>query len=80
MYLLGPDLTLSFFFLLSFHFCSLIHSILDFSKCSNIDQVSILITDFDQNNFGQLDAFETCAHSFRDDDNHGGHTALGCMK
>jgi len=55
-------------------------AIMDFSKCSDMDEVAILITDFDQNNFGQLDAFETCAHSFRDEANHGGHTALGCMK
>jgi hypothetical protein len=55
-------------------------SIMDFSKCSDLDEVGILISDFDQNNFGQLDSFETCAHSFRDDPNHGGHTALGCMK
>lgn len=55
-------------------------AIMDFSKCSDLDEVGILITDFDQNNFGMLDSFETCAHSFRDDDNHGGHTALGCMQ
>jgi hypothetical protein len=55
-------------------------SIMDFSKCSDMDEVGILISDFDQNNFGQLDAFETCAHSFRDEANHGGHTALGCMQ
>ncbi|KAG7364629.1 hypothetical protein IV203_037831 [Nitzschia inconspicua] len=54
-------------------------AIMDFSKCSDLDEVGILISDFDQNNFGQLDAFETCAHSFRDDANHGGHTAMGCM-
>lgn len=55
------------------------YSIMDFSKCSDLDEVGILISDFDQNNFGQLDAFETCAHSFRDETNHGGHTAMGCM-
>jgi hypothetical protein len=52
---------------------------MDFSKCSDLDELGILITDFDQNNFGQLDTFETCAHSFRDEANHGGHTAMGCM-
>jgi hypothetical protein len=55
-------------------------AIMDFSKCSDLDEVGILITDFDQNNFGMLDSFETCAHSFRDEANHGGHTALGCMR
>jgi len=55
-------------------------AIMAYSSCANLDQVSLLITDFDQNNFGQLDAFETCAHSYREDDNHGGRTALSCMK
>ena len=55
-------------------------AIMDFSECANLDSVSLLITDFDQNNFGQLDAFETCAKSFRDEANHGGRTALSCMK
>lgn len=55
-------------------------AITDYSKCANLDSVSLLITDFDQNNFGQLDSFETCAHSFRDEENHGGRTALSCMQ
>jgi hypothetical protein len=55
-------------------------AVIAFSKCANVDELGSMITDFDQNNFGQLDAFETCAHSFTDEDNHGGHTALGCMK
>ena len=55
-------------------------AIMDYSDCANLDSVSLLITDFDQNNFGQLDAFETCAKSFRDEENHGGRTALSCMK
>ncbi len=55
-------------------------AMMDYSTCSNMDSVSLLITDFDQNNFGQLDAFETCAHSFRDEENHGGRTALSCMQ
>eukprot|EP00531_Pseudo-nitzschia_arenysensis_P006046 CAMPEP_0116126648 /NCGR_PEP_ID=MMETSP0329-20121206/6440_1 /TAXON_ID=697910 /ORGANISM="Pseudo-nitzschia arenysensis, Strain B593" /LENGTH=867 /DNA_ID=CAMNT_0003620737 /DNA_START=148 /DNA_END=2751 /DNA_ORIENTATION=+ len=55
-------------------------AIMDYSSCANLDSVSLLVTDFDQNNFGQLDAFETCAHSFRDEENHGGRTALSCMQ
>lgn len=55
-------------------------AIMDFSSCADLDSVSLLITDFDQNNFGQLDSFETCAHSYRDEDNHGGRTALSCMQ
>jgi hypothetical protein len=52
---------------------------MEFSNCSNLDELAILVSDFNQNNFGQLDTFETCAHSFRDEANHGGHTAMGCM-
>ena len=55
-------------------------AIMDYSACANLDSVSLLITEFDQNNFGQLDSFETCAHSFRDEVNHGGRTALSCMQ
>jgi len=55
-------------------------AIMEYSSCANLDSVSLLITDFDQNNFGQLDLFETCAHSYRDEYNHGGRTALSCMQ
>jgi hypothetical protein len=55
-------------------------AVMDFSRCSEIDQMVELITEFDQENFGMLDSFETCAHSFADEDNHGGRTALGCMQ
>jgi hypothetical protein len=52
----------------------------DFSRCmENFDKYSLLMTDFDQNNFGALDTFEACAHSFQDNQDHGGHTANGCM-
>eukprot|EP00526_Cylindrotheca_closterium_P000255 CAMPEP_0113649964 /NCGR_PEP_ID=MMETSP0017_2-20120614/26570_1 /TAXON_ID=2856 /ORGANISM="Cylindrotheca closterium" /LENGTH=869 /DNA_ID=CAMNT_0000562413 /DNA_START=55 /DNA_END=2664 /DNA_ORIENTATION=- /assembly_acc=CAM_ASM_000147 len=55
-------------------------AVLWFSQCSEIDQIAEMITEFDQNNFGQLDTFESCAHSYADEANHGGHTALGCMQ
>ena len=55
-------------------------SVMAFAKCSNFDQIGIMITEFDENNFGPLDTFETCAHSYTKDDNHGGRTALGCMQ
>jgi hypothetical protein len=55
-------------------------AIMNYSSCANLDSVSLLITEFDQNNFGQLDSFETCAHSFKDEENHGGRTALSCMQ
>lgn len=56
------------------------NAIMEFAKCSDLDGLGILVSEFDQNNFGMLDQFEACAHSFRDEESHGGHTALGCMK
>jgi len=53
-------------------------AIMDYSSCSNLDSVSLLITEFDQNNFGQLDSFEMCAHQFKDGANQ--RTALSCMQ
>lgn len=55
-------------------------AVMDFSQCSNMDDIAVMVTDYDQSNFGQLDQFETCAHSFADEENHGGHTALSCMQ
>jgi hypothetical protein len=55
-------------------------AVMNYAECGNLDDVGVMITDFDQNNFGQLDQFETCAHSYADEANHGGHTALGCMQ
>ena len=55
-------------------------AVMNFSECAKMDDIGVMITDFDQSNFGQLDQFEKCAHSFADDENHGGHTALGCMQ
>jgi hypothetical protein len=55
-------------------------AVIAFSKCTDFDQVGMMVSEFDQNNFGQLDAFEACSHSFTRDPNHGGHTALGCMQ
>jgi hypothetical protein len=55
-------------------------ALLDFSKCMAFDKTPLMMTNFDTNNFGDLDTFETCAHSFRDNADHGGHTALGCLQ
>jgi hypothetical protein len=55
-------------------------AVLDFSKCSKMDEIGVMVTEFDQSNFGQLDQFETCAHSYADEKNHGGRTALSCMQ
>lgn len=55
-------------------------AVMAYSECAKVDELGAMITEFDEDNFGQLDAFETCSHSFTNDDNHGGHTALGCMQ
>jgi hypothetical protein len=55
-------------------------SVIKFSQCTDLDQVGMMVTDFDQSNFGDLDVFEMCAHSFNKDVNHGGRTAQGCMQ
>ena len=56
------------------------NAVVDFSSCADFEQLSSMTTDFDQNNFGMLDVFETCAHSYKHDPLHGGYHALGCMK
>jgi hypothetical protein len=55
-------------------------AVMDYAGCGNLDDIGVMITDFDQNNFGQLDQFETCAHSYADEENHGGRSALSCMQ
>jgi hypothetical protein len=55
-------------------------AVLTFSNCTKFDQVAMMVTDFDENNFGALDTFEACAHSFQNDAGHGGKTAMFCMK
>lgn len=55
-------------------------AVMTFANCSNFDEVSMLMTDFDENNFGALDTFEACAHSYTKESLHGGRTALGCMQ
>jgi hypothetical protein len=56
------------------------NAVISFSKCTDFDQVGMMVTDFDNDNFGELDTFEACCHAFKEIANHGGHTALGCMK
>jgi len=55
-------------------------AVMMFAKCSNFDEVGMMMTDFDENNFGALDTFEACAHSYTKENLHGGRTALGCMQ
>jgi len=55
-------------------------AVLTFGQCSNLEDVSMVVTNFDNDHFGDLDSFELCSHSFNLKPNHGGHTALGCMQ
>ena len=55
-------------------------AVMEFAQCSSVDSVSAMITDYDENNFGALDSFEACAHSFKNDVMHGGKKAIDCMR
>lgn len=53
---------------------------LDWQTCTGIGNANNMITDWDENNFGALDSFETCSHAYADQANHGGRTAEQCMQ
>lgn len=55
-------------------------AVMAFGQCSDIDQVSMMVTDFDENNFGDLDRFEACSHSFASQSKSGRKTALECLQ
>lgn len=55
-------------------------AVMEFTKCTNFDSIGIMVTDFDQNNFGDLDLFEACAHGYEDKSDHGGKSALECLQ
>eukprot|EP00804_Cyclotella_cryptica_P012710 CCRYP_016294-RA/>CCRYP_016294-RA protein AED:0.23 eAED:0.24 QI:0/0/0/1/0/0/3/0/636 len=55
-------------------------SLIKFSECADVDQMMAMVTQFDNDNFGMLDLFEDCAHSYENDPLHGGKNALDCMK
>uniref|UniRef100_A0A7S2W8B7 LNR domain-containing protein n=1 Tax=Eucampia antarctica TaxID=49252 RepID=A0A7S2W8B7_9STRA len=54
-------------------------SALQFSKCSDIDSIVATVSQYDQDNFGALDLFEACSHSYTTEPMHGGRRALDCM-
>lgn len=56
------------------------NAVIAFGKCTDIDQASMMVTDFDQNNFGSLDKFEACSHAFKSKPDRGGKTALDCLQ
>mmetsp|Transcript_39466 Transcript_39466/g.72297 ORF Transcript_39466/g.72297 Transcript_39466/m.72297 type:complete len:963 (+) Transcript_39466:182-3070(+) len=55
-------------------------SLVKFSQCADIDQLMAMVTEFDNDNFGMLDLFEECAHTYDSEPMHGGKNALDCMK
>lgn len=55
-------------------------AVLTFANCTRFDQVSMLVTNYQEDKFGPLNQFQKCAHSFAKEEDHGGHTALGCMR
>ena len=55
-------------------------AVLQYSTCSDIEQGKALIMNWDENNFGPLDEFESCSHTFKNDYAHGGKKALDCMR
>jgi hypothetical protein len=56
------------------------NSLVHFSECAEVDQLMAMVTDFDNDNFGSLDLFEECAHAYDEQPQHGGKSALDCMK
>jgi hypothetical protein len=55
-------------------------ALIKFSDCANVDQMMAMVTEFDNDNFGMLDLFEACAHTYENEPLHGGKNALDCMK
>jgi hypothetical protein len=53
-------------------------ALMGFGKCTDFDVVAVLVSNFDQNNFGDLDLFESCAHAF--EAKKGEKTALDCLQ
>mmetsp|Transcript_2142 Transcript_2142/g.3952 ORF Transcript_2142/g.3952 Transcript_2142/m.3952 type:complete len:739 (+) Transcript_2142:58-2274(+) len=55
-------------------------AVFDWQMCTAIGDANNMIKDWDENEFGALDTFETCAHTYHSDPNHGGRTAQDCMQ
>lgn len=53
-------------------------AVIQYSECSEIDTLSALLTNFDPDNFGMLDAFENCASEYTKSTY--GKSALDCMR
>lgn len=56
-------------------------AILEFGSCMRGYSITSMLTDeYDTNNFGELDDFEACAHGYNNKADHGGKTALDCVR
>ncbi|GMI18123.1 hypothetical protein TrLO_g1545 [Triparma laevis f. longispina] len=56
-------------------------AVIDWQWCTNIGGVDNMVNDWDENDFGSLDTFESCAHAYHADPvNHGGKKASDCMQ
>lgn len=53
-------------------------AVIQYSECSGIDSMVSLITDFDPDNFGTLDAFERCASEYVESKHS--KSALDCLR
>lgn len=51
-----------------------------YSSCTDIDKATALVTEWDENNFGELDNFEVCAHEFNEKSGTSAMTAMDCMR
>eukprot|EP00592_Proboscia_alata_P007472 CAMPEP_0194360080 /NCGR_PEP_ID=MMETSP0174-20130528/7384_1 /TAXON_ID=216777 /ORGANISM="Proboscia alata, Strain PI-D3" /LENGTH=869 /DNA_ID=CAMNT_0039131365 /DNA_START=117 /DNA_END=2726 /DNA_ORIENTATION=+ len=55
-------------------------AVVEFSACSNVNSIDSIISEWNNDNFGGLDTFEACAHSYANSRSHGGNSAMDCMK
>merc|ERR1712232_557546 len=55
-------------------------AIIEFGACTEFDEIAMLMIEFDDSHFGDLDMFEACAHAYAKDATHDGRTALSCMR
>jgi len=55
-------------------------AVFEWQTCTSLGGTNNMIKDWDENEFGALDAFESCSHSYANDANHGGKKAEDCMQ
>jgi len=55
-------------------------AVLTYNDCSDVGFEAAVTTNFDNEHFGRLDAFESCATTYTTAEFHGGKKALDCMR